>query len=104
MPPPFFVAGRRIDSRPAPTIVLPMNVELPESPTAAARLTPAQARLELAVTLFQQERLSLGLASEMAGLAVAEMMSELCRRKIPLHYDVRELEEDIATLQRLKLL
>jgi predicted HTH domain antitoxin len=77
-----------------------MTVELPESPATAAKLTPEQVRLELAVSLFQQERLSLGLASEMAGLRVAEMMAELGRRRIPLHYGVEELREDLATLRR----
>ena len=77
-----------------------MLVELPESPATAARLTPEQARLELAVALFQQERLSLGLASEMAGLRVADMMTEISRRRLPLHYGVEEFREDFAALSQ----
>jgi predicted HTH domain antitoxin len=75
-----------------------MLVELPELPVAAARLTPEQARLEVAIALFQQERLSLGLASEMAGLRVAEMMTEISRRRLSFHYGIEELREDLASL------
>jgi predicted HTH domain antitoxin len=79
-----------------------MNVELPDSPVAAANLTAAEARLELAVELFRQERLTLGLASEMAGLNTADLMAELGRRKLPLHYGIAELDADMKTLSRLR--
>lgn len=75
-------------------------MDLPESSSAAARLTPQQARLELALTLFQQERLSLGLASEMAGLRVADMMTEISRRRLSFHYGVEEFKEDFASLSQ----
>ena len=81
-----------------------MNIELPDPPASAAGLTPEQARLELAVSLFQQERLTLGLASQMAGLGIADMMEELCRRRIPLHYDAADLDEDMASLKRTGVL
>jgi predicted HTH domain antitoxin len=78
-----------------------MAVVIPDEILRAAALTPEELLQELAVLLFQQDRLTLGQASELAGLDRLAFQQVLGRRHIPIHYDVEELHEDVATLRRL---
>lgn len=78
-----------------------LQLELPSDLLDATRLTEAELRTELAVHLFEQERLSLGKASELAGYDVARFMLLLGSRDIPMHYDIEEYEADLETLRRL---
>ncbi len=73
-----------------------MTITLP--PDLERSLTEKSARLNLAVGLFSSEELTLGQAAELTGLPQAEFMEELARRKIPLHYGLEELEDDLKTL------
>ncbi len=61
-------------------------------------LTAEQLRLEIAVLLFERKVFTLGLAAEFSGLHKLQMQQELAKRKIPLHYDVDMLHEDIANI------
>ncbi len=67
----------------------------------AARLTPQQLRVELAVHLFEQDRLSFGKACQLADMIIWQFMQLLGSRGIPVHYDVAEYEQDLETLKRL---
>lgn len=78
-----------------------MTLELPEKSVAAARLTPAEARLTLAVWLYQAERLTFGDASEFAGVSLDEFTAELARRGLPVAYNLADLAGDMANLQAL---
>lgn len=57
-----------------------------------------EAKLQLALILFQQDFFSLGKASEFAGLHPSQFQKELAKRLIPVHYDVEEYRQDIDTL------
>jgi predicted HTH domain antitoxin len=59
----------------------------------AKGLDALEVRLELAVTLFDQEQVSLGIAARIAGLSISGMIDELGRRKIPV---VRYTPEELA--------
>ena len=50
---------------------------------------------ELAVTLFQQERLTLGQASRLAEMGQLSFQAVLADRQIPIHYGVAEFREDV---------
>ena len=78
-----------------------MNLELPDAPVAAARLTPDQVRLELAFSLFRQGRLSTGLCAELAGLDRRAFTAELARHKVEAPYSLADWDSDVATLRRL---
>jgi predicted HTH domain antitoxin len=67
----------------------------------AAHLTEAEVRAELALSLFAQDRLTLGQATRLAGLPYLEFQALLASRKIPLHYGIEEFEADVDTLNRL---
>jgi predicted HTH domain antitoxin len=56
---------------------------------------------ELAVTLFQQERITLGTASQLAGLHQIEFQQLIASRGICVHYAVKDLKEDIASLREV---
>ncbi len=76
-------------------------VEIPREVLHATRMTPQELRRELAVYLFQQGKLSFGKAREMAGMTAWAFQQLLGSREIPIHYDLEEYEEDLATLKEL---
>lgn len=80
------------------------TLELPPGLMQAARMTPGELKLELALTLFQQYKLSFGKARELAGMSVIEFQREMGKRKIPIHYDVADFEHDVATLKAAGML
>jgi predicted HTH domain antitoxin len=76
-------------------------IEIPREIIHATRMTPQGLKRELAVHLFQQGKLSFGKAREMADMTVWAFQQLLGSREIPVHYDVEEYEEDLATLREL---
>jgi predicted HTH domain antitoxin len=76
-----------------------MQLTLPES--VEARLTPADAVLHLAIGLFVTEEATLGQAAEIAGLSQAAFLKELGWRRIPIHYGLEELSEDLRVVESL---
>lgn len=59
-------------------------------------------RLELGVTLFDIDLISLGLASKVAGLSYSRMIDELNRRQIPVvRYSVEGLDQELAFVRTL---
>ncbi len=77
------------------------TLQIPQDILDSARLTLDDLRLELAVHLYKEGRLSIGKARELAGMSMWEFRQVLAARKIPPHYDVEDLEEDMTTLRRL---
>jgi predicted HTH domain antitoxin len=76
-------------------------LEIPREVLHAARMTPEGLKRELALLLFQQDKLSFGKARELAGMTVWAFQHLLGSRGIPVHYDVADYEEDLATLKAL---
>jgi predicted HTH domain antitoxin len=76
-------------------------IEIPREVIHVTRMTPQELRRELAIYLFQQGKLSFGKAREMAGMTVWAFQQLLGSREIPIHYDIEDYEEDIATLKEL---
>lgn len=71
----------------------PVMLTLPLGSTA----TPPAERVELAVSLYERDVLSLGLASKAAGLSYGQMVDELGRRGIPVvRYSVEDLDRELA--------
>lgn len=62
-------------------------------------LSEAELLREIAVTLFQQDRLTLGQAAAFAGLTQLDLQRILASRQIPLHYGLEDLEHDLATVR-----
>ena len=66
-----------------------------------ARLTVDELKVEIAVYLYTQGRLSIGKARELADMTLWEFRQLLASRRIPPHYDVADLNEDMATLREM---
>jgi predicted HTH domain antitoxin len=78
-----------------------MGVLIGDDILQTARMTEEELRLELAVLLFQKERLTLAQAGRLAGMNRLQFQHLLASRQIPVHYDVAELEQDLDTLKNL---
>jgi len=76
-------------------------IEVPREVLHATRMTAAELRTELAITLFQRGKLSFGKAREMTGLHFWAFQQLLGSRDIPIHYDHDEYEADLEILNRL---
>ena len=74
---------------------------IPDEVVNACHLKPDELMREIAVLLFQQDRLTLGQASLMAGMTQARLQFLLASRQIPIHYGVDEFEADLQTLREL---
>lgn len=76
-------------------------IEIPRHLLQAARTTPNELKVELAIQLYQQRRLSIGHARELAGMSLWEFRQLLASRHISPHYDVTDLDEDMQTWTKL---
>ncbi|RJS72370.1 UPF0175 family protein [ANME-2 cluster archaeon] len=55
----------------------------------------------VALHLYKNGTISLGKAGEIMGLSKQEMLHLLSIRRIPINYDVDDLESDLETLDRV---
>jgi len=78
-----------------------ITLQVPQDILDSARLSADELKIELAVSLYTQGRLSIGKARYLAGLSLWEFRQLLASRRISPHYEVEELKEDIATLKKL---
>lgn len=69
-----------------------------------AGLTEEELRREIAIFLFQSERLTLAQAARFCGCPRISFQRELAQRRIPQHYDVDDLQQDLGTLREVGLL
>ena len=79
-----------------------MGFVIADELVAATGLSEGELRLEIAVSLFAAERLTLGQASRLAEVPQAEFLQELGSREVPVHYGVEELEEDLKAVEELR--
>jgi predicted HTH domain antitoxin len=77
-------------------------IDIPREVLHASRMSPLELKTELAVSLYQQGKLSFGKAREMAGMSAWEFQQYLGARKIGIHYDIEDYEKDLITLKDLK--
>lgn len=56
---------------------------------------------ELAILLYEREKLTLGRAARLAGMDKWAFNDLLADREIPMHYDVADLQRDLETLRSL---
>ena len=81
-----------------------VSIEIPREVVHAARMTPQDLKRELAISLYQHDRLSFGKAREMTGMTMWTFQQLLASREIPVHYNVEDYEEDLTTLKELNRL
>jgi predicted HTH domain antitoxin len=76
-----------------------MSVLISDDILYMTRMTEAELLQEIAILLYQKEKLTLGQASKLAQLSQLQFQLLLASRQIPLHYDVAEFEADLRTLR-----
>ncbi len=74
-----------------------MLINIPDVILKNSGLSEEQVKLGVAISLFQMEILTLAQAAKLCHLNRMQFQQELAKRKIPIHYGVEELEEDIRT-------
>lgn len=79
-----------------------MPIVIPDHVIRKSALKEEEFRLELAIYLFEKRFLTLGQASELADLSQYAFQQELGKRDLFIHYDLKDLEEDLDTLKSLR--
>jgi predicted HTH domain antitoxin len=74
-----------------------MPVTIADEFLEASHLSAPQLKREIALTLFQQDRLTLGQASRLAEMTRLEFQALLADNRVPIHYGVDEFREDLET-------
>jgi predicted HTH domain antitoxin len=70
-----------------------MSIVVTDETLAAARTTEAEMRQEIAVMLFQKEKLTLAQASRFAGMHRVAFQHLLASRRISVHYGMALLHK-----------
>jgi predicted HTH domain antitoxin len=76
-----------------------LTLNLPDNLNQAETFSQGDWLREIAIALFQQERISLGRASKIAGMEVMDFQKLLADRGICIHYDVEDFEQDVRHLR-----
>ncbi len=74
-------------------------IELPDDIVQSADLTEAELLREIAIVLFQQERITLGRASLLSRIDQIEFQKLLASRGISIHYDIEDYEADLKSIR-----
>ena len=81
-----------------------MSVTFSDDVLKQAHMTNEELAVEMAVHLFEIEKLTFWQAARMAGMNHWDFQQLLGSRQIPLHYGVEEFEKDVQTLKAKGLL
>jgi predicted HTH domain antitoxin len=81
-----------------------MTLNIPSLSGKEAGLTEVDLRQELALTLYKQDRVSLGKAAEIAGVDRWAFQALMKERGVFINYDVEDLDNDVTTLKKLGML
>jgi predicted HTH domain antitoxin len=78
-----------------------MSVVIPDEILTVTRMTEAEMRQEIAIMLFQREKLTLAPASRFAGIHRVAFQHLLASRRIPVHYGGEDFEQEIQNLCKM---
>lgn len=78
-----------------------MSLVIPDEIVKATQMSEEELKKEIAVHLFEKERLTLGQAASLAEMSYLQFQHLLASREIPIHYDLDEFEDDLDTLKKL---
>jgi predicted HTH domain antitoxin len=76
-----------------------MLIDLPDHLLEGIALTPEVARLDLAIGLYLDRRVTLGQGARIAGISSTAFLEELGRHRVSVHYDMDDLQQDAQCLQ-----
>jgi len=58
-------------------------------------------KLEYALKLYQNKKISIGKAAELSSISIWEFLGFLSKHKIPINYDLEDLESDLKMVKGL---
>jgi len=76
-----------------------ITLDLPDSLTQTDTFNQSDWLREIAIALFQQERITLSRASKIAGIDLMDFQKLIADRGICVHYDVEDFEQDVQHLR-----
>jgi len=79
-----------------------MNQLIPEDIIEATGMSENELKTEIAVHLFKLEKITVEQASRLAGMPRLQFQHLLASRRISLHYNIEDFENDLETLKRLE--
>lgn len=79
-----------------------MTITIPDSTLAKANISPSELLIEVAVYLYDKERLTMGQAKRLAGLNHIAFQKELAKQNVYIKLDIEDLELDLKNLELLK--
>ena len=78
-----------------------MSLEISDDLIRSAGLSKEEMAQEIAIMLFQKNRLTLAQAARFAGINRLQFQHLLASRQIPVHYDEDDFQDDLKTLHEL---
>jgi predicted HTH domain antitoxin len=75
-----------------------MSLVISDDLVNASGFSENELLLEIVLMLFQQDKISLGKASELLGLHRMQFQKLISERRICVHYDIQEFQEDLNIL------
>ena len=65
------------------------------------QVSPLELMIDLAVYLYDKEKLSMGQAKKLAGLTQIEFQKEMSSRGVCIKYSIKDFEKDFETINAL---
>jgi len=81
-----------------------MSVLISDEILQTSRMSEGELKQEIALLLFQTERLTLAQSSRLAEMPRLQFQHLLASRGMTVHYDVAEFENDLETVRKLESL
>jgi len=78
-----------------------MSQIVPQDILQATGMSEEELRQEIAILLFQKQKLTLARASRLAGMTRLQFQHLIASRQIPVHYDSSDFDEDLQSLREL---
>ena len=76
-----------------------MVISIDEKILNGKKFSEADLKLDLALGLFIDYKVTLGQAAAIADLSQGRFMEELGKRKISIHYDIEDYREDLEIIK-----
>jgi predicted HTH domain antitoxin len=76
-----------------------MNIILPDEIIQSAQMSADDIKLEIAIVLYHQHKISMGQACRLAGIPLIEFQRQLSRRGLCINYDIEDFQADLNTLR-----
>ncbi|MBD2232662.1 UPF0175 family protein [Phormidium tenue] len=77
-----------------------INLDIPDEVAQCPTFSRADWLREMAISLFEHEQVTLGVASQIAGIHLMEFQKIIGSRGVCAHYEAEEFADDIKNLRR----